>query len=451
MSKLFLTILNMSLTASYVIIFVILVRLMLKKAPKLLSYILWSVVAFRLLIPFSFESVYSLLPRNANTAPIPYDIMYKQLPQINSGINAVDSLVSESLSQTIIDASANPLQIYIELGAYLWILGIAILLMYSLVSILVLKRHLKNSQLVTQNIYEVENLKTPFVIGFIKPKIYLPVNLSIEEKSYILLHEQTHIHRKDHIIKIFAFIILSIHWFNPLVWIAFKLTSTDMELSCDERVLKEMSNDIKKPYATSLLSLAVGRHILNGSPIAFGEGNLKERIKNVLNYKKPKFWILILSIVIVTVVGIGLIANPKAIGIIGGADRPTDLFISSENKDVIAEADDIKLYANNTTDGFYNEIIVQAKDKTKVFSWINVTNPTYAPSINVADINLDGNDELIITLTTDYGTGVLHQEMHVLNTKELSEINIQDPIEIINKEVTSSIAENEGKVNVTVK
>lgn len=315
----------------------------------------------------------------------------------------------------------------------------------------VLKRHLKNPQLVTQNIYEVENLKTPFVIGFIKPKIYLPVNLGIEERSYILLHEQTHINRKDHIIKIFAFIILSIHWFNPLVWIAFKLNSTDMELSCDERVLKKMSNDLKKPYATSLLSLAVGRNILNGSPIAFGEGNLKERIKNVLNYKKPKFRILIISIVIVTVVGIGLIANPKAVGIIDSSDVQTDLFISSENKAIIADADGVKLYANKTENGLYNGIIVEAKAKIKAFPWINVTNPIYAPSLNFADVNLDGNDEVIITLTNAYGTGILQQEIHVLNTKELSEINIQNPIEIINKKVTSRIVEDEGKVNITVK
>lgn len=312
MVELFLSVLNMSLTASYVILFVILIRLLLKKAPKVISYALWVVVAFRLIIPFSFESMFSLMPRNMNTVPIPHDIIYQQSPQIDTGIEVVDVFVSESLPAPTIGASVNPLQIYIEIGAYIWILGIIALLVYSLVSVILLKRQLKNAQLIEQNIFEAKDLKTPFVLGLVRPKIYLPVGLNANARSYILLHEQTHIRRKDHIIKILAFLIFIIHWFNPLVWIAFMLMSTDMELSCDEQVLKEMNEDIKKSYANSLLLLATGRHILNGSPLAFGEGNVKGRIKNVLNYKRASFWVLVFSIVIVTAVGIGLMANPKA-------------------------------------------------------------------------------------------------------------------------------------------
>jgi len=312
MSELFLTVLNMSLTASYVILFVMLVRLLLKKAPKVISYVLWGVVAFRLIIPFSFESMFSLIPRNANAVPIPHDIIYQQTPQINSRIEAVDPFVSQSLPAPTAGASANPFQIYVEIGAYIWVFGIIALLVYSLVSILILKRQLKSAQLIEKNIFQVHNLQTPFVLGLVRPKIYLPVGLSKEEQNYILIHEQTHIHRKDHIIKIIAFLIVSIHWFNPLVWIAFVLMSTDMELSCDERVLKVMDEDIKKPYANTLLSLAAGRHILNGSPLAFGEGNVKRRIKNVLNYKKPRFWLLFTSVVLAVVVGIGLAVNPRS-------------------------------------------------------------------------------------------------------------------------------------------
>ncbi|MCT4686580.1 M56 family metallopeptidase [Vallitalea sp.] len=310
MSGLFLNILNISLMASYVILFVILVRLLLKKAPKFISYILWGVVAFRLIIPFSFESMFSLLPRNTKTVPIPHDIIYQQSPQINSGIEAVDSFVSQSLPVPTVGASVNPLQIYVEIGAYVWILGIIALLVYSFVSILSLYKQLKSAQLIEKNIFEANNLKTPFVLGLVRPKIYLPVGLSATEKSYILLHEQTHIHRKDHIIKILAFLILSIHWFNPLVWVSFILMSKDMELSCDERVLKEMDEDIKKPYAISLLSLATRKHILNGSPLAFGEGNVKVRIKNVLNYRKPKFWVIAVALVVAIVVAVGLFTNP---------------------------------------------------------------------------------------------------------------------------------------------
>jgi len=310
MSELFLTVLNMSLTSSYVILFVILVRLLLKKAPKVISYVLWGVVAFRLIIPFSFESIFSLMPWNTNTMPISHDIIYKQSPQINSGIETVDSFVSQSLPAPIAGASVNPLQIYMEIGTYIWLIGTIALLVYSFVSIMILKKQLESAQLIEQNIFQAKNLKTPFVLGLIKPKIYVPVGLNATERSYILLHEQTHIHRKDHIIKVLAFLILSIHWFNLLVWIAFILMSKDMELSCDERVLKEMGEDIKKPYANSLLSLATGRHILNGSPLTFGEGNVRGRIKNVLNYKRPKFWVIIFTIAIITIVGVGLIANP---------------------------------------------------------------------------------------------------------------------------------------------
>lgn len=311
MSELFLTVLNMSLTASYVIIFVMLIRLLLKKTPKIISYALWSVVAFRLIFPFSFESIFSLMPRNTNTVPISHDIIYQQNPQFNSGIEVVDSFVSQSLPVPIIGASANPLQIYVGTVSYIWVLGIIALLVYSIVSILALKRQLKTAELIEKNIYEANNLKTPFVLGLVRPEIYLPVGLSVEERGYILLHEQTHIQRKDHIIKVLAFLLLSIHWFNPLVWIAFMLMSADMELSCDERVLNEMNDDVKRPYANSLLSLATGKHILNGSPLAFGEGNVSWRIKNVLNYKKPSFWVILLAIIIIVVISIGLLTNPK--------------------------------------------------------------------------------------------------------------------------------------------
>lgn len=311
MSEIFLAILNRSLTASYVILFLVLIRLPLKKAPKVISYALWSVVAFRLIIPFSFESIFSILPRNLNITTIPQDIVYQQNPQINSGIKSVNIFINEMLPAPTIGASVNPLQIYIEIGAYIWALGMMVLLVYSLISILLLRRQLKKIRLISDNIYEAENLKAPFVLGVVRPKIYLPVGLSVEDRSYILLHEQIHIHRCDHIIKPFAFLILSIHWFNPLVWIAFMLMSMDMEFSCDERVLKVLDIGIKKSYASSLLSLATERHMLNGSHLAFGEGNVKWRIKNVLNYKKPKFWIVFISVIVAVTACFGLIANPQ--------------------------------------------------------------------------------------------------------------------------------------------
>jgi beta-lactamase regulating signal transducer with metallopeptidase domain len=324
MGKLFISVLNMSITASYVILIVIAIRLLLKKAPKVISYALWGVVAFRLLIPFSFKSVFSLIPRKTNVVPISNGIIYQQSLQIDNGIRVLDSFTSEPLHASNAGASISPLQNFIEFGAYIWMLGIIILLVYSFVSILVLKRQLKAARLIENNIFESRSLQTPFVLGVIRPKIYLPVGLNEDERDYILLHEQIHIRRKDHIIKMLAFFVLCIHWFNPLVWVAYLIMSIDMELSCDESVLKEMNEEIKKPYANSLLSLAAGRHILSGSPIAFGEGNVKRRIMNVLNYKKPAFWVTLVSVLLAVAIGIGLLANPDDKGLYENSNSGND-------------------------------------------------------------------------------------------------------------------------------
>lgn len=394
MTELFLNVLNMNLTAGYVIIFVILIRLLLKKAPKVISYVLWAVVAFRLVIPFSFESIFSLLPQTA--VPITHDIIYHQKPQINSGILPVDSIVNEVLPSPTIGNSVNPMQIYIEVGAYIWMIGIIALIVYSFISVFRLKKQLKNAQLIEQDIYQAENLHTPFVLGLINPKIYLPAGLDKEEYQYILLHEQTHIYRKDHIIKIIAFIILTIHWFNPLVWVTFMLMSMDMELSCDERVLKEMNVDIKKSYANSLLTLSTERRILNGSPLAFGEGNVKWRIKNVLNYKKPKFWMVAISIIVVIAAGICLIANPKTVTHNNAADN-----FSLESPDMVTTEEG---YENTN----YDKISAYLKEEC-----INVFSPYY---------------ELLDFIISDYREEVVNGNIEaVFNYKMIDKNYDRDP------------------------
>lgn len=308
--KLFLQILNMSFTASFVILAVIVVRLLLKKAPRVISYALWAVVLFRLICPFSFESAVSLLPINAN--PIPQGIVYQQTPQINTGIPIVNDSVNAVLSAATPAASMNPLQGWLAIGTFLWLVGIAVLTIYSVVSLLLLKRKLRGAICENENVYFAEGLASPFVMGLFRPKIYLPANLTDNEKRYILLHEQTHIKRLDHVVKIAGFAVLCLHWFNPLAWIAFFLCGKDMEMSCDEAVIKRLGSEIKKEYSSSLLALATGRRIVGGSPLAFGEGDTKSRIKNVLNYRKPAFWMIVVSIIAVVAVGVGLISNPKS-------------------------------------------------------------------------------------------------------------------------------------------
>jgi len=309
MDTLFLTILNMSLTASYVIVFVIVIRLFLKKFPKVYSYVLWFAVLFRLICPLSFDSILSLIPKDVN---IPRDIAYSPKPEINSGIGAIDSAINNVLPPPVTHAaSINPMQIWLAIAEAVWIIGISILLIYSVFTTVKLYHRLRNAKHAEDNIYIVTGFKTPFVFGILNPKIYLPKHLSESEKSYVLLHEQTHIKRLDHVAKLAFFIVTCIHWFNPLVWASFYLMGEDMELSCDEKVVKQMGSSIKKEYSSSLLSMSTGRKIVGGSPIAFGENNTKGRIKNILNYKKPKMWAAVVLIIIVTAIVIALTTNPE--------------------------------------------------------------------------------------------------------------------------------------------
>lgn len=312
MESLFLQIINMSITASYVIVFVIGIRLLIRKFPKVFSYVLWFTVLFRLIFPFSFESMFSLIPDNIH---ILQDITYSPKQEINSEMiaNAVNNVLQPHVNQAATlnqTASVNPMHVLISIGKTVWIIGIAALLIYSVFTTAKLYSNIRKAKHVKDNIYNLDGFKTPFVFGMINPKIYLPVHLSESEKSYVLLHEQTHIKRLDHIVKPLFFFITCIHWFNPLIWIAFYLMGEDMELSCDEKVLKQMGSNIKKEYSTSLLSMSTGRKIIGGSPLTFGENNTRGRIKNVLNYKKPRFWVITVAIVIIIIFAIGLLTNP---------------------------------------------------------------------------------------------------------------------------------------------
>ena len=312
-------VLNMSLTAGIVIVLVLLVRLLLKNAPKIFSYALWAVVLFRLLSPVSFSSDFSLLglfntptvTENSITY-IPPDLVHAEYLQVDLPVSAVSEAVNGTLPQGAEQIGADPLEAPMAIATLLWLSGIAVMLIYSVVSLLKLRRKLVGSAQLQGNIYLADHIKTPFVLGIIRPKIYLPSTLPEQEQGYIILHEQTHIKRLDHIIKLLAFCALAVHWFNPLVWLAFIYSAKDMELSCDERVIKEMGTDIKKAYSASLLSLATGRRIINGSPLAFGEGNTGGRIKNVLNYKKPAFWIVIAAFIACVTVSVCLLSNPKS-------------------------------------------------------------------------------------------------------------------------------------------
>lgn len=310
--KLFLQFLNMSFTGSVVILFVLVLRLFLKKAPTIYSYALWAVVLFRLLCPFSFESVLSLLPTKAN--PISQDIVYMALPEVDTGIAVVNQVINTSLQTSMPsptpEASINPIQIWVALGSWIWLIGALCLMVYSMIALLRLNKRLADARHHRDNLYLSDKIDTAFVMGVLRPRIYLPANLSEKEKEYILHHEETHVRRFDHIVKLLGFLALCLHWFNPLVWLAFFLSTKDMEMSCDEAVIKKLGHEVKKDYSVSLLTLATGRRIVGGTPLAFGEGDTRSRVKNVLNYKKPAFWVMVVCLVLVIGLAVGLMANP---------------------------------------------------------------------------------------------------------------------------------------------
>ena len=284
MSSLFITILNMSLTGAFVISTICLVRLVLKKSPKIFLYCLWAVAGFRLALPFSIESVFSLMPFDAQLITYVGDLPVAALPY-----------------------SSSPLQMWVAIGSFVWLAGAILMILHGAVSLAILKSKLKEAVNVEANIYEAEMLKTPFVIGVFSPKIYLPAYLSAREREYIILHEKTHIRRRDHIVKFAAYFILCLHWFNPLAWLAFLLMSKDMEMSCDERVLKELGggDEIKKGYSSALLSLAAERCVISGSSLAFIDSDVSSRVRNVLNMKRQSFMTLGVSMALVVVLSAG--------------------------------------------------------------------------------------------------------------------------------------------------
>lgn len=321
MTKLFTAILNMSITASYVALAVIAIRILLKKVPKVFSYTLWSAVLIRLVCPFGFNSAFSFLsflnPKvqtNIGTMEyLPHNIGLMQNPTVDVGFGRINHLANFSLPPAIPAASANPLQIIMEIAGIIWVAGIAALLIYGIISYLKVINNVKTATLIRDNIFETDRITTPFVCGFIKPKIYVPAGMSPNELSYILAHEQTHIKRLDYLIKPLAFLVLVVHWFNPLMWVSFALMSKDMEMSCDESVIKKMGSAAKGSYSNSLLSFAIKRSgLILGSPLAFGESNIKSRIKNILNYKKPALWVVALAVVATASLLVALTANPKS-------------------------------------------------------------------------------------------------------------------------------------------
>lgn len=326
MSELFLEIVNRSIAASWIVIAVLVLRLCLKKTPKWVNVLLWGIVAVRLIFPFSIESALSLIPSAETVSP---SIMMEQTPSVQTGVPALDQVINPVIAHSLAPApgaSANPLQIWIPVLTVIWLLGVAALFLYSAVSYRRLRRRVCEAVILRDNIYQSENVCSPFVLGIIRPKIYLPYHMDKREMDHVIAHEQTHIRRRDHWWKPLGFLLLTVHWFNPLLWLGYILLCRDIELACDEKVIREMGSEQRADYTQALVSCSVSRRSIAACPLAFGEVGIKERVKSVMNYKKPAFWIILASALICAAAAVCFLTNPKTEqSLPSGGDNVSDM------------------------------------------------------------------------------------------------------------------------------
>ena len=312
MSALFLLAFNMSIAASYFILAIVVFRLIFRKAPKWVNCILWALVGLRLAIPFSIESDLSLLPTSHTVIT---DRESSGLPfSVDSGIYTVDENVNGYLKAHYYEGITVPENAFVDtmfILSVIWLIGVAVMLIYSAISFIRLKKRVSVSLLYRDNIYYCDNIETPFILGTIRPKIYIPSGLEEAQIENVVMHEKAHLKRKDHWWKPLGFLILSFYWFNPVIWVAYILLCRDIEKACDEKVIKNMNTEEKKGYLETLLDCSVQRKMILACPVAFGEVGIKQRVKAVLNYKKPAFWVIIMAVIVTVAVSVGFLTNPK--------------------------------------------------------------------------------------------------------------------------------------------
>lgn len=311
MNEFFLKIINMSISASWLIFAVLILRLALKKAPKWVNVLLWGIVAIRLICPFSFESALSLIP-SAET--FPKKIISGPSFDVQSGITPVDNRINDYLGDRYFEGvtvPANNGNNIMTILTIVWTIGILLLVAYTVISYWRLHREIDTAVRYKDNIFQSENVSSPFVLGLIKPRIYLPFKLDGQDMEHVVAHEQAHIRRKDHWWKPLGFLLLTIHWFNPLMWLAYVLLCRDIELACDEKVIKGLSNEQRADYTQALVACSVNRRMIAACPLAFGEVGVKERVKSVMNYKKPAFWVIIIAVIVCVGVAVCFLTNPK--------------------------------------------------------------------------------------------------------------------------------------------
>ena len=318
MSAVFLKILNMSISASWIAATVLLLRLCLKRAPKWWNVLLWGLVAVRLMLPFSIESSLSLLPRAEVVSPahIVPSVPGKAVPMIGGAAAIASGAKTQLPIWTIL--------------AWVWLFGVLVLVLYTLVSTLRLRHQVREAVRLQGNIYQSEQVASPFVLGILRPKVYLPYHMDSREAQHVLAHEQAHLRRGDHFWKPLGFLLLTIHWFNPLIWLSYAMLCRDIELACDEKVVRDLRREERADYMQALVACSVNRRRIAACPLAFGETGVKERVKSVMNYKKPTLWVMLLALALSVVLAGCFLTDPKDTN----SDRTAATASSSEEADL---------------------------------------------------------------------------------------------------------------------
>lgn len=385
--NIFIQLFNRSVSAGWLILAVIVLRLFMRKAPRWICCVLWAMVAVRLVCPVSLESVFSLVP-SAET--ISYE--GETMPEITSGVPFVDDTLNPMIENTIngsvdrpiqdvMAPPASPLIDWIHLAGIVWVAGLAVLLAIAILGYLRVRRTLREAVLWQDNIWFCDQVKSPFILGIFKPGIYLPSDIGQEQMDYVLAHEQAHLKRKDHLWKVLGYLLLAVYWFHPLVWVAFILLCRDIEVACDEKVIQNLDMGERKAYSRALLSCGQLRRMVIAYPLAFGEVGVKERVRSVLRYKRPAFWAAGAAIAVCAVVAVCFLTNPEQQAEAASLP-PIDLDGSEADSYVLSETEIVNLpgteVANkpgtDTGDGFWGGDINSSGTDSNVLTETEIAN-----------------------------------------------------------------------------
>ena len=446
MSSFFLEIVNMSISASWIVLAVLLLRLLLKKAPKWITVLLWSIVAVRLICPFSIESAMSLIPSSEtiNTdimvegdSMLENDIVVEHKPLIDTGVSIINDAVNPIIEENFSpepemepqgDISMTPMQGIISILSWAWVGGMVVMLAYTVISYLRVKNKIGTAVLLRDNIYQSENVVSPFVLGVVKPRIYLPFNMDEQDMEHVIAHENAHIRRKDHLWKQFGFLLLTLHWFNPFIWLGYVLLCRDIELACDEKVVKEFDNQQKADYAQALLTCSMNRRMIAACPIAFGEVGVKDRVKSVLNYKKPAFWIIIVAIIASSIAAVCFLTDPVSKEDASESEDVSESEVTSENKNTIETItfrvnDSLPEYNATVT---YNQenprladtLVISEKESRAQIQKIDLPeNDCFTKEpLYVLDITFDGNLDILVP--REQPASAVYFQAYIWNEKE---------------------------------